>query len=151
VITKDNLPLTYKPYQKLTLCSNRLIGGGHIIQAGNSLPLLIGRGPTPQVWLQAPTDSSGKAFALLVSASVATHPAVSVTMEGGALAVFAGGQLILRVRQISDQEAEVDELDLRPIGFTIFGDKRSLNAGGMHMSGNTVAGGSTFLVFAGAK
>jgi hypothetical protein len=147
VITKDNLPPTYQPYQQLTLCSNRLIGGGHLIQTGNSFPLLIGKGPTPQIWLQAPTDPAGKAFAPLVSASVATHPAVSVSTEGGALVVYAGGQLVLRVRQISDQQAEVDELDLRPIGFNIFGNKTHLNAGGMNMSGNTVAGGGTFLAF----
>ena len=150
MITKDNLPATYQPYQQLTLCSNLLIGGGHLIQTGNSLPLLIGKGPAPQVWLQAPTDPEGRAFAPLVSSSVATHPAVSVSTEGGALVVYAGGKLVLRVRQINDQQAEVDELDLRPIGFNIFGNKNSLNAGGMHMSGNTVAGGGTFLAFGGA-
>lgn len=150
MITKDHLPPTYLPYQQLTLCSNLLIGGGHLIQTGNALPLLIGKGPTPQVWLQAPTDPSGKAFAPLVSASVATHPAVSVSSESGALRVYAGGTLVLRVRQINDQQAEVDELDLRPIGFNIFGNKSSLTAGGMHMSGNAVSGGGTFLALGGA-
>lgn len=150
MITKDNLPPTYQPYEQLTLCSNSLIGGGQLIQTGNSFPLLIGKGATPQIWLQAPTDPAGKAFAPLVSASVATHPAVSVFTEGGALVVYAGGQLVLRVRQISDQQAEVDELDLRPIGFNIFGNKTHLIAGGMNMSGNTVAGGGTFLAFGGA-
>lgn len=64
--------------------------------------------------------------------------------------VYAGGELVLRVRQVNDQQAEVDKLDLRPIGFNIFGDKSSLNAGGMRMSGNTVAGGGTFLAYGGA-
>lgn len=150
MITKDNLPSTYQPYQQLTLCSNNLIGGGHLLQIGQSLPLLIGRGATPQIWLQAPTDPSGKSFAPLVTASVAAHPAASVYTGGGALVVYAGGQLVLRVRQITDQKAEVEELDLRPIGFNIFGNKAALNAGGMHMSGNTVAGGGTFLAFGGA-
>ena len=150
MITRENLPATYRPYQQLTLCSNHLIGGGHLIQTGNSLPLLIGMGPTPQVWLQAPIEPSGKAFAPLVAASVSTHPAVSVSTESGALVIYAGGTLVLRVRQVSPQHAEVDELDLRPIGFNIYGNKTSLNAGGMHMSGNTVAGGGTFLAFGGA-
>ncbi len=149
MITKDNLPPTYQPYQQLTLCSNRLIDGGNLIQTGSAFPLLIGKGPTPQIWLQAPTDTSGKSFAPLVSASVATHPAMSVSTERGALVVYAGGKLVLRVRQINDEQAEVDELDLRPIGFNIFGNKSSLNAGGMQMSGNTVAGGGTFLAFGG--
>lgn len=150
MITKDNLPSTYLPYQQLTLCSNRLIGGGHLIQIGNALPLLIGRGEIPQVWLQAPTDPSGTVFAPLVLASVSAHPAASVSVDKGILRVFAGGQLVLQVRQISKEEAEVDALDLRPIGFNIYGDKASLNAGGMHMSGNSIAGGGTFLALGGA-
>ncbi|AMK78162.1 MULTISPECIES: hypothetical protein [Methylomonas] len=149
MITKQNLPSAYQPYQQLTLCSNHLIGGGYLIQIGGSLPLLIGKGAIPQVWLQAPTDPSGKVFAPLVSASVAAHPAVSVSTDDGALLVYAGGQLVLRVRQTNDQEAEVEALDLRPIGFNIYGDRKSLSAGGMHMSDNTVAGGGTFLAFGG--
>lgn len=149
MITKDNLPSTYQPYQQLILCSNHLLGGGNLLQVGKSLPLLIGRGATPQIWLQAPADPSGHMFAPLVTASVAVHPAASVSTESGALVVYAGGKLVLRVRQISDQQAEVEEMDLRPIGFSIFGNKNSLNAGGMHMSGNTVAGGGTFLAFGG--
>lgn len=147
MITKDNLPSTYQPYQVLNLCSNQLIDGGHLIQIGTALPLLIGRGETPQVWLQAPTDPSGKIFAPLVSASVSNHSAVSVSYENGALIVYAGGKLVLRVRQINDQQAEVEELDLRPIGFNIYGNKASLNAGGMHMSSNSMSGGGTFLAF----
>ena len=57
---------------------------------------------------------------------------------------------MLQVRQISAEEAEVDALDLRPIGFNIYGDKVSLNAGGLHMSGNSIAGGGTFLALGGA-
>lgn len=147
MITKDNLPPNYQAYTRLLLCSNSLIGGGHLLQIGQSLPLLIGRGTMPQVWLEAPTDPSGKDFAPLVTASVAVHPAASVFTEDGALVVYAGGQLVVRVRQVDDQQAVVEKLDLRPIGFNIFGDEKSLNASGMQMSGNTVSGGGTLLGF----
>lgn len=150
MITRDNLPTSYRPYEQLTFCSNRLIGGGHLIQIGDKLPLLIGQGEIPQVWLQAPADSSGNQFALLVSASVAAHQAVSVTAEDGVLRIYAGGHLVLQVRPIGVQQAEVELLDLRPIGFNIYGDKSSLNAGGMQMASNTVGGGGTFLAFGGA-
>lgn len=145
MIGRNNLPPTYQPYQQLTLCSNQLLDGGHLIQTGNYLPLLIGTGATPQVWLQAPSDPTGKVFAPLVVASVSSHPAVSVSNEGDALVIYAGGTLLLRVREINAQHAEVDLLDLRPIGFNIYGDANTLNAGGIQMSGNTVAGGGTFL------
>ena len=150
MITKSNLPEAYHPYGRLTLCSNLLIGGGHLIQIGDILPLLVGKGEIPQIWLQAPTDIAGKAFTQLVIASVAAHPAILLNFESGVLSVSAGGKNILRVRGIGPDEATVDLLDLRPVGFNIVGDKESLNAGGMQMSGNTVSGGGTFLALGGA-
>jgi hypothetical protein len=148
--TKNTLPEGYRPYGKLTLCSNLLIGGGHLIQVGEMLPLLVGSGEIPKVWLQAPTDPSGKNFIQLVVASVATHPAVLVSVIGGILNVSAGGKKVLQVRGVGPDEAAVELLDLRPVGFNIFGDKNGLSAGGMQMSGNTVSGGGTFLALGGA-
>jgi hypothetical protein len=150
MITKNALPEGYHPYGKLTLCSNLLIGGGHLIQVGEVLPLLVGSGEIPKVWLQAPTDPSGKNFIQLVVASVATHPAVLVSIVGGILNVSAGGKRVLQVRGVGPDEAAVELLDLRPVGFNIFGDKDGLSAGGMQMSGNTVSGGGTFLALGGA-
>lgn len=150
MITKNLLPEGYRPYGKLTFCSNLLIGGGHLIQIGDVLPLLVGHGEIPQVWLQAPTDRAGKHFIQLVVSSVSAHPAVLVNVAGGILSVSAGGKKVLQVREVGPDEAVVELVDLRPIGFNIFGDKSGLNAGGMQMSGNTVAGGGTFLALGGA-
>jgi hypothetical protein len=150
MITKNTLPEGYRPYDKLTLCSNVLIGGGHLIQVGELLPLLVGNGEIPKVWLQAPTDPSGKQFIQLVVASVATHPAVVVSVTDGILSVSAGGKKVLQVRGVGPDEAAVELLDLRPVGFNIYGDKNGLSAGGMQMSGNTVSGGGTFLALGGA-
>ena len=150
MITRDNLPEGYRPYGRLTLCSNLLIGGGHLIRIGEVLPLLIGNGDIPQIWLQTPTDQNGKNFIQLVVASVASHPAVLVSVTGGILSVSAGGKKVLQVREAGPDEAVVDLLDLRPVGFNIYGDKNGLSAGGMQMSGNTVSGGGTFLALGGA-
>ena len=150
MITKSNLPVAYQPYGRLTLCSNLLIGGGHLIQIGDILPLLVGKGEIPQIWLQAPTDIAGQTFTQLVIASVAAHPAILLNFEGGILSVSAGGKSILRVRGVGPDEAIVEFLDLRPVGFNIVGDKESLNAGGMKMSRNTISGGGTFLSLGGA-
>lgn len=149
MITKNTLPAGYRPYGRLTLCSNLLIGGGHLIQVGEVLPLLVGNGEIPQVWLQAPTDRTGKQFIQLVVASVAAHPAVLISVSDGILSVGAGGKKVLQVREVGFDEAVVELLDLRPIGFNIFGDKNGLSAGGMQMSGNTVSGGGTFLALGG--
>jgi len=121
-----------------------------MIQIGEVLPILIGKGEVPQVWLQGPSDTTGQNFIQLVTASVSSHPAILVNSTSLGLAVSAGGREVLRVRPIGPNEAIVDFLDLRPLGFNIFGDDQMLNAGGMKMSRNTIAGGGTFLALGGA-
>lgn len=145
MITTENLPETYVPYTELLFCSNRLINNSRIIEIGNVIPMLIGQGALPQVWLQAPTDAKGKTFAPLVVASVAVHPAAKVQIENGALSVYAGDTLVLRVKATSPTYAEVDQLDLRPIGYSIHGNSKGLEVGAIQVAENTTNGTVTFL------
>lgn len=149
MITRTTMPKSYKPYQSLTVCGNLIIGGGHLVALGDVLPLLVGSGETPMVWLQAPTDKSGKTYVPLVTASVASHPAVSVVSNKQGLTVSVGGTPVLRVTQADSNSAVIDLLDLRPIGLNIFGNKVSLNAGGATFSKNTFNGVGTLLAFGG--
>lgn len=150
MITRDTLPGAYKPYQKLTVCSNLLIGGGHLVVLGEVLPLLVGSGESPAVWLQAPTDQTGKSYVPLVSASVASHPAVSVISNTQGLTVSVGGMPVIHVTQVDSESAVIDLLDLRPIGLNIYGDDTSLIAGEATFSHNTFSGVGTLLAFGSA-
>lgn len=149
MITRTSLPKNYTPYQSLSLCSNTIIGGGHLIVVGEVIPLLVGCGETPKVWLQAPTDNTGKSYVPLVVESVAAHPSVTVTSDGSSLSIFAGGTQVLHIKQISKERAVIDLLDLRPIGFNVFGTASSLQAGGMKFSTSTFSGGGTIFAFGG--
>lgn len=149
MITSSSLPKTYIPYQNLSLCSNSIVGGGHLIVVGEVVPLLIGSGETPKVWLQAPTDNTGKSYVPLVVESVAAHPTVTVTSDGSSLSIYAGGTQVLHIAQRSRESAVVDILDLRPIGFNVFGTASSLHAGGMKFSTSTFSGGGTIFAFGG--
>jgi hypothetical protein len=149
MITRTTLPKTYKPYQRLTVCSNQLIGGGHLVALGEVLPLLVGCGETPMVWLQAPTDQTGKTYVPLVAASVALHPAVSVVSNKKGLTVSVGGTKVIHIAQIDSESAIIDLLDLSPIGLNISGNADSLVAGDSTFSHNTFDGGGTMLAFGG--
>jgi hypothetical protein len=149
MITRTTLPKIYKPYQRLTVCGNLIIGGGHLVALGDVLPLLVGGGEAPMVWLQAPTDKTGKTYIPLVTASVASHPAVSVVSNKEGLTVSVGGTAVLRITQTDSDAAVIDLLDLRPIGLNIFGNEASLNAGGATFKSNTFSGAGTLLAFGG--
>ena len=140
MITTENLPTNYLPYPSLSFCSNEISGGGHIFAMGKVLPLLIGVGPSPRIWLQAVADSGGKQFVTIVSDSKATHPAVAVSDDGSKVVVSVRGKTILTVEAEDNQRAVVSEVDFRPIGLNVSGSSTNLSLGGMQLSHNAFFG-----------
>lgn len=148
MITVNQLPKSYIPYQHLTICSNQLIGGGNLIAIGEILPLLVGRGEeNPKVWLQTPNQPNGKSYIPLVTASVATHPNINIVTNDQSLTISIFGTIIIHISQINSESAIIDHLDLRQVGFNIYGDSNSLVAGGSTFSHNVFNGVGTLLGF----
>lgn len=147
MITRENLPQGFIPYGELNVCSNHLVGGGHLVVIGENLPVVVGSGPQPMVWLEAPTNKQAKEFVTLVSASVSKYPAVSVVNDSSGLLVLVGKTKLLRIKQETASKAIIDILDLRPIGLNIYGDANTLQAGGASFSGNTFMGVGTLIAY----
>jgi hypothetical protein len=147
MITKENLPKSYSPYETLVVCSNTLSGGGHILAIGDALPVLVGKGEKPQVWLQALSNPDKNEFVTIVEASISKHPAVKVLEENGAINIHVGGTNVLSVRVLSENSAEVFLLDLRPLGINLYGSNSELKVGNSTFSGNSFAGGGTMIGF----
>jgi hypothetical protein len=143
--TRTAPPTSFRPYQTLVVCSNSLIGGGHIVSVGDVLPLIIGAGDKPQIWLQAISDPKSNGFISVVENSVSTHPAVEVREVGGAIVVSVQGTVVVRVRQVAPDRAEVDSMDLRPIGLNLYGNSSSMNVAGGSFSGNSMSGGGVLI------
>jgi hypothetical protein len=143
--TRTNLPNSYQPYQTLTVCSNSLIGGGHIVEVAGVLPLIIGKGEKPQVWLQAISNPEKKEFVTVVASSVSKFPTVVVQELKDALIITIQGTEVLRVREISKDKAIVDVMDLRPVGLNLFGDAKFMNMPTGTLSGNSMSGGGVLL------
>lgn len=141
------LPKGYTPYELLNICSNKLTGGANIIIVGDILPLIIGRGSKPQIWLRAIQNPQSKKFISLVEASVSQHPLVRVEEVGRQLVVKVQGATVLRVEQTSEDRAFVSELDLRRLGLNVFGTLSHLNAGGVTFSNNTFSGSGALVTF----
>jgi len=143
--TRDNLPKSYRSYSKLTVCSNTLIGGGHIVAVGDVLPLIIGRGDIPQIWIQALNNPKTKEFISIVESSVSKNPAVKILEINGAVNVTIQGTKVLSVKQVADDSAVVDFMDLRPLGLNLHGNASSMSVGGSSFSGNSMQGGSVLI------
>ncbi|MBD2858743.1 hypothetical protein IB286_06930 [Spongiibacter sp. KMU-158] len=146
MITLEKLPDDYVPYETLTICSNKMIGGGHIVSVGGSLPVVIGKGGKPQIWLQALVNPETNEFLPIVEASISTHPAVKVLEKDKLIIVEIQKQKVLSVKTLSKDSAEVTQLDLRPIGLNLIGDTSKLTAGSSTFSRNTMSGGGSVLI-----
>jgi len=147
MITKNNLPKSYVPYETLVVCSNTLSGGGHIVAAGEILPVLVGKGEKPQVWLQALLNPEKNEFITIVEASISKHQAVKVIEENCVININVGGTDVLSVQVTGENSAEVFMLDLRPLGINLFGNKSELKVGNSTFSGNSFSGGGTMIGF----
>lgn len=142
MITKTNLPSNYVPYQKLIFCSNVLEGGGNLIEVSGKIPILIGKGKPPLVWLSV---KQKKKFTMAVEASKSNFSGVTAKNIFGGTVVMFKGVVLLSAREITDEEAEVTEVDLRPLGLNIYGDKSGLHVGSTQFSGNHFIGAGTMV------
>ncbi|MEL0616610.1 hypothetical protein V6243_07165 [Cobetia marina] len=143
--TKYNLPKSYLPYEELVICSNVLLGGGHVVSIGDVLPVIIGSGEKPQVWLQVVLNNKKNEFVSIVENSVSKHPDIEVLEMNGVMTVSIKGKSIISVRAVSESKAIVDSMDLRPIGLNMYGDSSSMNVGGNTFAGNRMFGGGILL------
>lgn len=147
MITRDNLPKNYIPFSELSVCSNTISGGGNLVAVGDVLPLLIGKGDKPKIWLQALADTKNNKFVIIVEESISKHPAVKVYEESGSLNIMISEELILSVKMLDEESVVVEKLDFRPIGLNMYGDSSSLTVGGGMFSGNSMSGGGTLIGF----
>ena len=147
IYTLKNLPDSFETYNILKICSNTLTGGGHVLAVGEVLPIIIGRGEKPKIWLQALNDPIKKEFVLIVENSISKHPSVKVTETDNTISITIQQTKILSVKNISDNSAEVDFIDLRPIGFNLYGDSSSMNVGNSSFTGNSMHGVNVLVGF----
>lgn len=131
------LPSDYIPFAKLTLCSNVLINVKIPIRIKGQFPLLVGSGEeVPLIWLSATRD--GQKWEPVVERNIAinTNFPVIFLNDGKSVLVMLGNIVIVQARKISDTEAEVSILDLRPVGMDVRGKSSVLQAGGNAFTGN---------------
>lgn len=139
MITSDQIPEgpeEYEPFEKLEICSNTLIGGGIPLVVDDVVPLLVGRGDVPRIWLSAPDHPTNREWKDLVTNNTVDNEAYLLVIDesNDEVRVTLSETPILRVRKHSDQHAAITQLDLRPLGLDIHGTEA-----GLHVTGNLIS------------
>jgi hypothetical protein len=136
MIKEDQLPPSYTPYPVLVLCGNKLISVRIPFTISGFVPLLIGAGDTPKVWLNGPTDKLLSWWVPLVRENSALNSRVTIVQTKGSVEVRTGEKTLLACEREADA-AYVRELDFRPIGLNIVGNDNELRIGGSVYARNT--------------
>lgn len=152
---ETNPPKDYIPFKELILCSNKFIDGLIPISVDGNIPLLIGKGDLPLIWL-ATQVKVGLKWKYIVVENVSLSRHIEIIISKQNRTVFIDFKKdnerrirILNVTQESDDKAVVNELDLRPIGLNIHGNDKEMLIGTNTLSKNTFQNVRTMIAIGG--
>lgn len=135
-MTEFELPSQYEPFARLRIGSNSLEGVRALVSIGGAIPLLIGNGLTPRVWLTIPADRSGTRWYPLIKDNFSSHPDVTVEVRPKLLVVRTPQNTVLSAIKVNDDTLSVQKLDLRQFGLNIYSDEHALHVMGNSLSKN---------------
>ena len=136
----DSLPVQFNPYKELELAKNKLIDGIALFSVNDFIPLLIGKGDNPEIWIYIPSDSKGESWQPLVKKNRSLHAQVQVENKGNSVVVTTPDGIVLEVKECGDDQAVITKLNLRPFGINVFLEGKGLNVMGSSMIGNKIVG-----------
>ena len=139
-----NYPKNLDKLKSLQICSNKLIGGGDLVNIENFVPIIIGNGTLPKIWLTVKIDNK---IIEIVKENVSYNNQIIVKSNNNfrEVKIYANDLMLITAKLIKDYECVVNHLDLRPIGLNIFGNEKELNVANTKLSGNSFSG-AKFLI-----
>jgi hypothetical protein len=132
-------PVEYVPFKELIICSNIMIDGKVPFTIKMGVPLLVGRGEVPLIWLAVPISKEASDWKYVVEGSQSLDKRYDVISfdEGKSIRIMLDNINLIQVNKISDEKAKITNLDLRPLGINIYGDNSGLFVGTNRMAKNT--------------
>ena len=142
------IPASYTPYEAISFCGNTFKNLKYIIDDNGLIPILIGKGDFPRIWLYAKNNDNPIA---LVKDSISVIPQIKVAIlqknKTLKVEILNSQNSYISILEIDfgDNKVSVNKLDLRPVGYNMFGDTNSLNIGGNQYSQNIFEGMQTLV------
>jgi len=138
-------PPEFTPYKELIVCSNKFIDGQVPIEVNNYNILLVGKGEHPLVWISTFTSPKSKLLIHLVDKNQSIQQGFEVILPKNETIITFNKIILLHVRQNSEENAEIIEIDFRPIGLVIHGDNNGLFVGTNQLVNNIFSNSHTMI------
>lgn len=133
----DSLPAGYIEPDKLEIASNKLENVKAILEVNGSIPILIGDGERPRVWLYIPANEEGTEWYPLIKDNFSTNPKILVITNDHSITIATPHGNILESEKRKDGVIEIKKLDLRPVGLDFLAEKDYINFMGNTFTRNT--------------
>lgn len=146
----NNTPSNYKPYHQLIICSNKLVDCNYFIDHNGFYPILIGQELIPLIWINNRIEKNNPIVEQSISKD--TRIKIDINVLEKKLTVRLLGyngvknDIILNMTY-DNNNAIVDILDMRPLGYNIYGDSKGITAGGNTYSQNEFINIKSMFVF----
>ncbi len=141
----DALPKEFIPYKQLEIATNKLIDGVALVSVNGFIPVLIGKGETPEIWVTIPADQKGAEWRPLISKNESLLDVITVIVKDKVIQVSMSDNIVLEVKEITSESAEITQCNLRPFGINVFLEDDCLKVMTNRYSGNTITGAKIFI------
>lgn len=141
----DSLPTEFKPYKQLEIATNKLVDGVALVSVNGFIPVLIGRGENPEIWVTIPADQQGKEWRPIVSKNTSLLDVITVIVKEKVIEVAWADEIVLEVKEITSESAEITKCNLRPFGINVFLEDDCLKVMTNRYSGNTITEAKIFI------
>ncbi|WP_342349338.1 hypothetical protein [uncultured Nitrospira sp.] len=141
----DSLPKEFTPYTQLEIATNKLVDGVALVSVNGFIPVLIGRGDAPEIWVTIPADQQGKEWRPIVSNNTSLLDVITVIAKGKVIEVALADEIVLEVKEITSESAEITKCNLRPFGINVFLEDDCLKVMTNRYSGNTITEAKIFI------
>jgi hypothetical protein len=115
----DNLPNSYKIPKKLIIGTNSLENVTAIMSFNTYIPILIGDGDTPKIWLNIPVNKEGTEWYPLIKDNFSTNKNVIVSKNKNIVKVTTPDGVVIECEKKENGEIIVNQLNLKPFGLNI--------------------------------
>lgn len=133
----ESLPTGYREPEKMEIASNKLEKVKAILEINGNIPILIGDGARPKVWLYIPANREGTDWYPLIKDNFSTNPDVLVMGSDNSVTIASPKGNILEAVKREDGVIEVTKLDLRLVGLDFVAENGSIKFMGNTFTGNT--------------
>lgn len=123
---QDSLPSNYKAPVKIEIGTNNLENVNLLLSFNGFVPLLIGDGENPRIWLNIPSNKEGTEWYPLIKDNFSTNSKVIVIEKGNSVKVTTPDGIVIECVKKNNGTIEVKRLNLRPFGLDVEADSKML-------------------------